>query len=423
LNPAGGHPQVVVVGGGPAGASLALVLARSGLAVTLVEARSSLVRQFRGEALMPSGLDALAAMGLDHLLPSLPHRPLTGWRFIINGRELFSAAEPLGGDPKRPCTLVSQQALLERLIEQGQALPHFALERGQPAVDLLWQQERVVGVQLGDGRRLEAQLVLACDGRASVLRQKAQLELVDAASPIDLLWFQLACPAGSPLGGRFTTLVGPTGLFSAFESAAGGLQLGWVLDQGERIAAMGPSEWVERLAALCPTELADWLRQWRSGLSGPTRLTVRIGLAERWWRPGLLLLGDAAHPMGPVRAQGINMALRDACVASARLVPLLRGTGPAEGNTEGKAEPEAGAKAGALDRALAAIEAERRPEIVALQALQASETARGEQLRSQAWLRQGLVLAAPLLGPAIAAHWSHQQQPLRQGQTQLPQAP
>lgn len=397
------------MGGGPAGASLALVLARSGLAVTLVEARSSLVRQFRGEALMPSGLDALAAMGLDHLLPSLPHRPLTGWRFIINGRELFSAAEPLGGDPKRPCTLVSQQALLERLIEQGQALPHFALERGQPAVDLLWQQERVVGVQLGDGRRLEAQLVLACDGRASVLRQKAQLEQVDAASPIDLLWFQLACPAGSPLGGRFTTLVGPTGVFSAFESAAGGLQLGWVLDQGERIAAMGPSEWVERLAALCPTELADWLRQWRSGLSGPTRLTVRIGLAERWWRPGLLLLGDAAHPMGPVRAQGINMALRDACVASARLVPLLRGTGPAG--------------AGALDRALAAIEAERRPEIVALQALQASETARGEQLRSQAWLRQGLVLAAPLLGPAIAAHWSHQQQPLRQGQTQLPQAP
>ena len=103
---------MVVVGGGPAGASLALVLARSGLTVTLVEARTSLVRQFRGEALMPSGLDALSAMGLVELLPALPHRPLQGWRFIVNGRELFSAAEPLGGDPRRPCTLVSQQALL-----------------------------------------------------------------------------------------------------------------------------------------------------------------------------------------------------------------------------------------------------------------------------------------------------------------------
>ncbi|MFT7656621.1 MAG: 2-polyprenyl-6-methoxyphenol hydroxylase-like FAD-dependent oxidoreductase [Cyanobium sp.] len=403
------HPQVVVVGGGPAGASLALVLARSGLAVTLVEARTSLARQFRGEALMPSGLNALGAMGLAQLLPALPHRPLQGWRFIVNGRELFSAAEPLGGDPRRPCTLVSQQALLELLIEQAQSFPGFALERGQPAVDLLWSQERVVGVQLGDGRRLEADLVLACDGRASLLRQKAKLKLIDGTSPIDLLWFQLACPAGSPLQGNFTTLVGATGVFSAFESAAGGLQLGWVLAAGDRAPALGQPEWIEKLAGLCSGELALWLRQWGAGLSEPTKLAVKVALAERWWRPGLLLLGDAAHPMGPVRAQGINMALRDACVASARLLPLLCGQATDGGQ--------------ALDGTLAAIEAERRPEIEAIQALQALEAARGEQLRSQAWLRRGLALAAPLIGPAIAAHWSHQQQPLRHGLSALPQPP
>lgn len=133
---------MVVVGAGPAGTSLALVLARSGLAVTLVEARSNLVRQFRGEALMPSGLDALAAMGLDHLLPSLPHRPLTGWRFIINGRELFSAAEPLGGDPLRPCTLVSQQALLELLIEQP-----------GPSLTLPWSVAKLPSTCSGAGTR------------------------------------------------------------------------------------------------------------------------------------------------------------------------------------------------------------------------------------------------------------------------------
>ena len=403
------HPQVVVVGGGPAGASLALVLARSGLAVTLVEARTSLVRQFRGEALMPSGLDALGAMGLAQLLPALPHRPLQGWSFIVNGQELFSAAEPLGGDPRRPCTLVSQQALLELLIEQAQAFPGFALERGQPAVDLLWRQERVVGVQLGDGRRLEADLVLACDGRASLLRQKAKVKLIDGTSPIDLLWFQLACPAGSPLQGNFTTLVGATGVFSAFESAAGGLQLGWVLAAGDRAPALGQPEWIEKLAGLCSGELALWLRQWGAGLSEPTKLAVKVALAERWWRPGLLLLGDAAHPMGPVRAQGINMALRDACVASARLLPLLCGEATDGGQ--------------AFDDTLAAIEAERRPEIEAIQALQALEAARGEQLRSQAWLRRGLALAAPLIGPAISAHWSHQQQPLRHGLTVLPKPP
>jgi len=398
----------VVVGAGPAGASLALLLARSGVAVTLVEASSSLARQFRGEALMPSGLEALAAMGLTNLLETVPHRPLQGWRFVLNGCELFHANEPLGGDPQRPCTLVNQPALLEALLLEAQGYPSFALERGEPVSDLLWDQGRVAGVRLRDGRHLEAELVVACDGRASLVRQKAGLALVGSPSSIDLLWFQLACPSPSPLQGRFTTLVGPEGVFSAFDSAGGGVQLGWVLGKGERVPACSRDEWIERMATLSPPELAAWLRQWRAGLGDPSRLAVQVGLAERWWAPGLLLLGDAAHPMSPVRAQGINMALRDAWVASAKLLPLLRSA----------LQPPL--PSSALDGVLVAIEAERRPEITALQALQAAEAARGDQLRRQNWLRSGLALAAPVVGPAIAAHWSHQQQPLRQGLSVLP---
>jgi len=398
----------VVVGAGPAGASLALLLARSGVAVTLVEASSSLARQFRGEALMPSGLEALAAMGLTNLLETVPHRPLQGWRFVLNGCELFHANEPLGGDPQRPCTLVNQPALLEALLLEAQGYPSFALERGEPVSDLLWDQGRVAGVRLRDGRHLEAELVVACDGRASLVRQKAGLALVGSPSSIDLLWFQLACPSPSPLQGRFTTLVGPEGVFSAFDSAGGGVQLGWVLGKGERVPACSRDEWIERMATLSPPELAAWLRQWRAGLGDPSRLAVQVGLAERWWAPGLLLLGDAAHPMSPVRAQGINMALRDAWVASAKLLPLLRSA----------LQPPL--PSSALDGVLGAIEAERRPEITALQALQAAEAARGDQLRRQSWLRSGLALAAPLVGPAIASHWSHQQQPLRQGLSALP---
>ena len=417
-------PRVVVVGAGPAGASLALLLARSGVAVTLVEANSSLARQFRGEALMPSGLEALAAMGLTNLLEAVPHRPLQGWRFVLNGRELFHANEPLGGDPQRPCTLVNQPALLEAVLLKAQGYPSFALERGQPVSDLLWDQGRVAGVRLRNGRHLEAELVVACDGRASLVRQKAGLELVGSPSSIDLLWFQLACPSPSPLQGRFTTLVGPEGVFSAFDSAGGGMQLGWVLNKGERVPACSPDEWIERMATLSPPELAAWLRQWRAGLGEPSRLAVQVGLAERWWAPGLLLLGDAAHPMSPVRAQGINMALRDAWVASAQLLPLLRL--PLLRRTPAPEQPLPGGPPAdttgitTLDAALAAIEAERRPEITTLQALQAAEAARGDQLRRQNWLRSGLALAAPVVGPAIAAHWSHQQQPLRQGLSVLP---
>ena len=356
---------------------------------------------------MPSGLEALAAMGLSHLLAALPQRPLQGWRFVVNRRQLFTAREPLGGDPQRPCTLLSQPALLEALLELASTSPSFALERGQPVVELLWRDGRVSGVQLRGGRQLEADLVIGGDGRSSLLRQKAALELVGAPSAIDLLWFQLACPEPTPLEGLFTTMVGAAGVVSAFESAAGGLQIGWVLEKGAPIPALASDGWIDRMASLGPPELAAWLRQEHAGLSAPIRLAVQVGLAAPWWRPGLLLLGDAAHPMSPVRAQGINMALRDAWVASVHLVPLLR----------------SGATGAAIDRVLAAIEAERQPEIAALQHLQAAEASRGEQLREQAWLRCGLALAAPIVGPAVAAHWIHQQQPLRQGLAMLPAPP
>lgn len=401
------RPKVVVVGAGPAGASLALLLARGGMAVTLVEASTNLERQFRGEALMPSGLEALAAMGLLELIPGLPHRPLVEWRFVVNGMELFTATEPLGGDPSRPCTLVSQPALLEALLKRGSTYPSFAIERGQPVVDLLWQQERVAGVQLRDGSQLPADLVVGCDGRGSLVRQKAGLALQSSPSPIDLLWFPLASPAASPLAGSFTTLVGPQGVFSAFESASGGVQLGWVMSKSQATPELSREGWIERMAALSTPQLAAWLRQWRGGLGAPSRLTVQVGLAERWCQPGLLLLGDAAHPMGPVRAQGINMALRDAWVAAMRLLPLL----------------SSGCSGAALDGVTVQIEAERRPEIISMQTLQAAEAARGEQLRQQGWLRGVLAIAAPLVGPAIAAHWSHQQQTLRQGLAQLPGPP
>jgi len=401
------RPKVVVVGAGPAGASLALLLARGGMAVTLVEAGTNLERQFRGEALMPSGLEALAAMGLLELIPGLPHRSLVEWRFVVNGQKLFTATEPLGGDPSRPCTLVSQPALLEALLKRGSTYPSFAIERGQPVVDLLWQQERVAGVQLRDGSQLPADLVVGCDGRGSLVRQKAGLALQSSPSPIDLLWFQLASPAASPLAGSFTTLAGPQGVFSAFESASGGVQLGWVIGKSQATPELSREGWIERMAALSTPQLAAWLRQWRGGLGAPSRLTVQVGLAERWCQPGLLLLGDAAHPMGPVRAQGINMALRDAWVAAMRLLPLL----------------SSGCSGAALDGVAVQIEAERRPEITDMQTLQAAEAARGEQLRQQGWLRGALAIAAPLVGPAIAAHWSHQQQTLRQGLAQLPGPP
>ena len=164
---------VLIVGAGPAGASLALQLAEAGVPVTLVEASRDFSRQFRGEALMPSGQEALAAMGLEPLLEGLSRRPLDGWSVWIEGRHLFTAEEPLGS--QRPCTLVAQAPLLEALVRRARMAPGFTWLPGVAVADLLWENGRARGVRLVDGRCLPACLVVGADGRRSVVRQRAGL--------------------------------------------------------------------------------------------------------------------------------------------------------------------------------------------------------------------------------------------------------
>lgn len=396
---------VVIVGAGPAGACLALQLSRAGIPTTLVEASSSFARQFRGEALMPSGLAALEGMGLMPLLERVPTRPLEGWRVVVNGRPLFSVPEPPAGEGGPGCTLVSQPALLEALVAACGEQPDFRWIQGQGASALIEQQGRITGVRLRSGETLPADLVLGCDGRSSLLRQLAGLELDEQPQPIAVLWMRLQASSPAPLHGQFTTVLGAEGVFSAFPSVHGGVQVGWVLAAAEEPPVLDAGAWRERLARQSPAELAGWLRGEGSGqppsLETPVRLSVRCGMARSWSRPGLLLLGDAAHPMSPVRAQGLNMALRDAWATATRLTPLLQANAPAD----------------QLDRALAQLAQQRRAEVASLQQLQLQETRRGELLRHQGWLRALVAGAAPWLGPAIGHRWQHQQQPLRHGLT------
>ncbi|MEB3263333.1 MAG: FAD-dependent monooxygenase [Synechococcus sp.] len=384
------------MGAGPAGTALALVLARRGVAVTLVEASRRNDRHFRGEALLPSGLAALETIGGPALLADLPHRPLAGWRFVLDGQELFRAAEPLEDGPA--CTLVSQPALLDRLQAEALQHPGCRLLRGCGAADLLEEGGRVVGVRLGDGRPLRADLVVACDGRRSLLRRRAGLVLEERGRELQVHWFAWpAAPEPLPGGEWFTTLVGPAGLVSLFTSAAGMPQLAWVQPPG--LEAGVP--WSELWARQAPSEQAHWLRHTAGEPRPPVVTAVRPALAARWHRPGLLLLGDAAHPMSPVRAQGLNMALRDAVAAARELLPLLDPPEPPP--------PER------IDGALARIEARRRPEVAKLQELQEEEARQGTWLQRSPWLRQALRAAAPLLAPAVRHRWIQRQHLLRQG--------
>jgi 2-polyprenyl-6-methoxyphenol hydroxylase-like FAD-dependent oxidoreductase len=410
----------VIVGAGPAGLALALALAERNLPVTLVEASRDAHAAVRGEALMPSGLAAIDALGLSPLPAGLPRRRLSGWSFQIEGRELFSWPEPVA--PDAGCTLIDQRALLQAWRQRALALPQLTLLEGVAAVELLERPAggggleeasgsslpgggtaAIGGVRLADGRPLRAELVVACDGRSSLLRQRSGLPCPTRLDAREVLWFLLNGASVEPLArwlaGRFVTVVGPGAAYALFERAAGGVQLGLLHPAGQPLARQTPAPWRARWAAAAPPDLAQLLEHLEDGaVSGPQRLPVPVGCAERWQRPGLLLLGDAAHPMSPLRAQGLNMALRDAQVAAQLLLPRLR-----QGEAAG------------LEPALRRIAAARRQEIQVIQALQRREALQGELLQRAPALRWLLAANTPWCGPLLASRWAASQRLLRHG--------
>jgi 2-polyprenyl-6-methoxyphenol hydroxylase-like FAD-dependent oxidoreductase len=401
---------------------VALSLARAGWAVTLVEAAPpGAPRPYRGEGLMPSGVAALEAMGLWPPPEGVRHRLLGGWAVVVERRPLFSVEEPLGGD--RGCWLVDQESLLACLrgelereggarVLEGQAVRGLLWANGGERASAVERRGRVAGVVLADGRELEADLVVGCDGRDSRARRLGGLELTLEPPGEEVLWFRLAGPEVGPLegwlGGRFLTVVGPGLSFALFQEAGGeALRLGWVAEASvER-----PREtagWKEVWAGALPREAEALLgRVPLAAISGPQRFPVRVGWAPRWHRPGLLLLGDAAHPMSPVRAQGLNMALRDALVAVQTLGAL------AERNSGEGMDIEA--IRARVDALLPLIERRRLPEIRMSRERQAEEAALGALLRQRGWLRRTLAATAPWSGWAVRQRWIQRQHRPREG--------
>ena len=341
-----------MAGAGPAGAATALLLARFGVEVKLVEREASFERAFRGEGLMPLGIDALFEMGLGDALKAVPGRTVESWGIWIDGEEVFVVPEPVEELGERATRVVSQPALLEKMIEEASQYPSFSFERGTRLQDLIRDRGgRVVGAALVTEEGPEearAELVIGCDGRGSLVRKRAGLGLEMSPEQYDVLWFKVPAPERLREGCSIMIAVAakehPAICYTSWD---GRLQYGLVMPKGglKEIREQG---WVDQAVRSVPAWLAEHIVARQDEIEGPTRLNVLVGRAPRWTAPSVLLLGDAAHPMSPVRAQGINLALRDAVVAANHLVPVLRG----------------GGEANALDAACRDAQAEREPEIV-----------------------------------------------------------
>ena len=396
--------QIVIIGAGPTGLTLAMLLAQRGIAVKLIEISRSFRRTFRGEALMPSGLDAIDLMGLSDLVQAISHCALDAWEFIIEGRSIFRVDEPL--EPHgATCTLISQPAFLEGVLSEASKYPNFEFIAGSAVRDLLWQDGRVAGVTLGDDRQITADLVIGADGRNSIVRQQANLSLQQNSSGFDILWFKLPSSPQFEAENVFYSIVAGDDAFGVFRSSEGNLQIGLSL-HGDLANNWQQTNWIEQIIKAAPDWLAAHLQSQAEAIERPVLLSVTVGRCPRWYAPGVLLLGDAAHPMSPIRAQGINMALRDAIVATNHLVPLL------EGNPN----------LGEIDTVLPQIQAEREPEIVQIQKLQRAEIAQAELLRNYPPLRHAvsrLAPVVPLLQNRIRHSWIDRQLQLRRGVTEV----
>lgn len=234
------------------------------------------------------------------------------------------------------------------------------------------------------------------------MRQRANLPLEQQSHSFNILWFKLA---DSPLfesENVFYAFVHGRQAFALFRGSEGNLQVAWTLHERDS-RDWKQVNWPEMLASVSPSWLAEHFRTHADTIERPVLLSVVVGRCSRWSVPGLLLLGDAAHPMSPIRAQGINMALRDVLVAANHLVPLLR----------------EGAEHETIDAALPQIQAEREPEIVRAQQLQNEEAAQGERLIRSAPMRWVASYLVPVLRQRVRQSRIERQRSLRQGVTQV----
>jgi len=313
-----------VVGGGPGGAVLALLLARKGIDVTLLEAHPDFDREFRGDTLHPSVMEIMDQLGLADRLLQLRHSKVDSLTIQTDAGP-FTPANLSRLKTKFPyITIMPQTDFLKFVVGEAEKYPSFRVVMGARVRELIEEDGVVRGVRYeGEGgmHEVRAALVVGADGRGSRVRRLAGIEPVKTSPPMDVLWFKLPREPKDAEGlvGRFGR-----GHIAVMLDRNDHWQAGYVIPKGTfpELRHEGIGELKRQFAGLIP-EFADRLEHltdWRK----VSLLSVESSRCPTWHKPGLLLIGDAAHVMSPVGGVGINYAIQDAVAAANILAGPLR---------------------------------------------------------------------------------------------------
>ncbi|SDC93459.1 2-polyprenyl-6-methoxyphenol hydroxylase [Geodermatophilus telluris] len=319
---------VCIAGCGPAGAVLGLLLGRAGIDVVVLEKHADFLRDFRGDTVHASTMQVLAELDLLEGFEELPQQRTTSISLMTDDGFLT-----LGDFTRLPgrfqcLSMVPQYELLDFLTTEAARSSSFTLHRQVEVVGLVEEDGTVTGVRYrrtdGSEGKLCALLTVAADGRSSAVRRAAGMSPVEFGAPMDVLWYRLPKGPGDPPA-SFARLV-PGRLLPMIDRGSY-WQGAYTMPKGT-VASLR-AEGIEALRA----DLARAMPFLADRLDGALRswedtgfLEVRVNRLRRWYRPGLLCIGDAAHAMSPVAGVGINLAVQDAVAAANALVrPLRRG--------------------------------------------------------------------------------------------------